>query len=149
MTDPQTIEPPADAPDRWQPPVSPAAEPFWEATRERRLVIQWCRSCERAIHFPREACPSCLGIDLEFRPAARTGTVYACSEMPVPGNSGMNGRAPYVVALIDLPEGVRLLSNVLPADGADGPAEAAVGDAVHVAWEPLADGRHLPVFVPA
>ena len=143
MTEPQIIAPPADAPDRQQPPISPAAEPFWDATRSTELVLQWCRRCERAIHFPRESCPSCLGADLEFRPAAGTGTVYARSEMPVPGNPGMAGRAPYVVALIDLPEGVRLLSNVV----GDGAADVAVGDAVRVAWEPLADGRHLPVFV--
>ncbi|MCU1371828.1 MAG: DNA-binding protein [Ilumatobacteraceae bacterium] len=149
MSEPLVIAAPEGAPDRQQPPVSPAAEPFWEATRTCSLVIQWCCACERAIHFPREACPACLGTDLEFRPAAGTGTVYACSEMPAPGNPGMKGRAPYVVALVDLPEGVRLLSSVVRADGAPEVAEAAVGDAVRVAWEPLADGRHLPVFVRA
>jgi hypothetical protein len=148
MTEPVTLTPPADSPERQQPPVSPAAEPFWEATRDRRLVLQWCRACDRAIHFPREICPSCLGTDLEFRPAAGTGTVYACSEMPVPGNPGMAGRTPYVVALVELPEGVRMLSNVFGADGTSATA-VQVGDAVRVAWEPLADGRHLPVFVPA
>lgn len=147
MTEPLIVPAPEGAPDRQQPPVSPAAEPFWEGTRSCTLVIQWCRSCERAIHFPREACPSCLGDDLEFRPASGTGTVYACSEMPAPGNPGMKDRAPYVVALIDLPEGVRMLSSVVRSDGAVGAAAVAVGDAVTVAWEPLADGRHLPVFV--
>ena len=141
----QVIPAPEGAPERMQPPESPAAAPFWDATRERRLVVQWCRSCERAIHFPREACPTCLGTDLEFRPAAGTGTVYACSVMPAPGNAGMAGRAPYAVALVDLPEGVRMLGNVV----ADDPDSVAVGDAVHVAWEPLADGRHLPIWVPA
>ena len=143
MSEPLILPARDGAPDRQQPPVSPAAEPFWEATRSCTLVIQWCRSCERAIHFPREACPSCLGTDLEFRPAIGTGTVYAASQMPAPGNPGMAGRAPYVVALIDLPEGVRLMSNVV----GDGALDVAVGDAVDVAWEPLADGRHLPVFV--
>ena len=137
------IAAPSDATERVQPPISPAAEPFWDATRDRRLVIQWCTACEQAIHFPREACPRCLGTDLEFRPAAGTGVIYALSEMPVPGNAGMAGRAPYLVALIDLPEGVRLLSNVVGEDA----SAAAVGDAVAVAWEPLADGRHLAVFV--
>lgn len=140
----QIIPAPVDAPDRVQPPVSPAAEPFWDATRSRQLVIQWCAACEQAIHFPREACPRCLGTDLEFRPAAGTGVIYARSEMPVPGNAGMAGRAPYLVALIDLPEGVRLLSNVVGDDA----SSASVGDPVTVAWEPLADGRHLPVFLP-
>jgi len=134
---------PEGAPDRVQPPVSPAAEPFWAATRDRSLVLQWCRSCEAPLHFPREACPACLGEDLEFRPAAGTGTVYACSAMPKAGNAGMAGRAPYVVALIDLDEGVRMLSNLVGSAA----AAAAVGSRVVVAWEPLADGRHLPVFV--
>lgn len=149
MTEPLIIPAPDGAPDRQQPPISPAAAPFWDATRSCTLVIQWCRSCERAIHFPREACPTCLGTDLEFRPAAGTGTVYALSEMPAPGNPGMKDRAPYSVALVDLPEGVRMLTSIVRPDGATGPGDAAIGAAVRVAWEPLADGRHLPVFVPA
>jgi uncharacterized OB-fold protein len=134
---------PEGAAERLVPPVSPAAEPFWEATRRRRLVLQWCTACERPIHYPREACPHCLGTALAFRPADGTGEIYALSVMPVPGNPGMAGRAPYPVALVALPEGVRLLSNVV----GDGALDAAVGDAVHLAWEPLPDGRHLPVFV--
>ena len=149
MTEPLIIAPPPDGPGRWLPPVSPAAEPFWEATRDCRLVVQWCTACEQAIHFPREACPTCLGTDVVFRPASGTGVVYACSEMPVAGNSGMAGRAPYVVALVQLPEGIRLLTSIVRADGSGAAAEVAVGDAVRVAWEPLADGRHLPVFVSA
>ena len=139
------IEPPEGSGDRIVPPISPAAEPYWDATRERRLVLQWCEACNRPIHFPREACPSCLGDDLAFRDAAGTGTVYAASTMPQPANPSMAGRAPYVVALVDLDEGVRMLSNVLGDDA----TEVAVGDRVTVAWEPLPDGRHLPVFVRA
>jgi len=67
--------------------------------------------------------------------------------MPAPGNAGMKGRAPYVVALIDLPEGVRMMSSVVRPDDGPEAAAVAVGDAVRIAWEPLADGRHLPVFV--
>jgi uncharacterized OB-fold protein len=145
MTDPLILTPPDGAPDRQQPPISVAAEPYWEATRTCRLVVQWCRSCDRGIHFPREACPTCLGTDLEFRPAEGTGTVYARSEMPAPGNAGMKGRTPFVVALVDLPEGVRMLGNVL----GDGASDVAVGDPVTVAWEPLPDGRHLPIWVRA
>ncbi|MCU1496804.1 MAG: DNA-binding protein [Acidimicrobiales bacterium] len=138
------VELPDGTPDRFLPPVSPAAEPFWEATRDRRLVLQWCRPCERAIHFPREACPTCLGQDLEFRPAASTGTVYAVTVVPKAPNPSMRGREPYAVALVDVPEGVRLFTNVL----APNPDAVAIGDQVEVAWEPLPDGRHLPVFVP-
>ncbi len=135
---------PDDAPERFLPPESPAGASFWAATREGRLVLQWCGRCERPIHFPREACPACLGTDLEFRPVSGRGTVYAATILPKEGNGGMAGRTPYVVALVDLAEGVRMLTNVI----ADDPETVAVGDTVSVAWEPLPDGRRLPVFVP-
>ncbi|CAN5812881.1 OB-fold domain-containing protein [soil metagenome] len=138
------IERPEGAPERFLPPESVAGAPFWEASRHRQLVLQWCRACERAIHYPREACPTCLGDDLEFRPAAGTGTVHAVTTIPKAGNPTMRGRTPYVVALIDLPEGVRMLSNVITDD----PSAVEIGGAVEVAWEPLSDGRQLPVFLP-
>lgn len=145
MSEPLVIPAPEGAPERLQPPISDAAVGFWDATRELRFVLQQCSACDRSIHFPREACPTCGSTELGFRPAAGTGTIYACSTMPAPGNPTMKGRAPYVVALIDLPEGVRMLSSIV----GDGALDVAVGDAVQVAWEPLADGRHLPVFVRA
>jgi uncharacterized OB-fold protein len=145
VTDPLILAPPAEAAERFRPPVTPASEPFWEATREPRLVLQWCRSCERPIHFPREACPSCLGTDLEFRTASGRGTVHAVTLIPTPANPTMAGRGPYLVALVALDEGVRFLTNVV----VDDPASVAIDDIVSVAWEPLSDGRHLPVFVPA
>lgn len=144
MSEPIMVEVPVEAGERFRPPTSPASEPFWEATRGRRLVIQWCIPCERPIHFPREACPACLGTDLEFRTASGRATVYAVSVMPKAANPSMAGRGPYAVALVQLDEGVRLLTNVITPD----PYAVQVGDAVTVAWEPLGDGRHLPVFVP-
>ena len=130
--------------ERMEPPESEAAAPFWEATREQRLVLQWCRHCQRVIHFPREVCPSCLGDDLEFRPASGRGVVYAASVMPKPANPTMAGREPYVVALIDLEEGARMMSNVVGIP----PGTVQPGRPVRVTWEPLPDGRHLPLFEP-
>lgn len=138
-------EPDRPRPSRFEPPESEATAPFWTATRDRRLVLQWCRSCEAPIHYPREVCPSCLGDDLEFRDASGRGTVYAVSVMPKPANPLMAGREPYAVALVDLAEGVRLLTDVVGVD----PWTVAVGTAVEVTWEPLSDGRHLPLFAPA
>ena len=95
-------------------PSRRAGEPFWAATRERRLVLQWCRSCDEPIHFPREVCPA-LPRRRPRVPAGRrdAATVYAVSVMPKPGNPIMAGREPYAVALVDLDEGVRMMSNVV------------------------------------
>ena len=142
---PIVIEAPEGAGERFRPPISPGGAPFWTATERMLLTLQWCNDCERAIHFPREACPTCLGTDLEYRPAAGSGTVYAATVIPAPANPTMADRAPYVVALVDLPEGVRMMGNVIAED----PWAVAVGDPVLIAWEPLPDGRHLPVCVPA
>lgn len=134
----------SDAPTRFEPPVSEVARPFWDATRERRLVLQWCRTCEQPVHYPREVCPRCLGTELEYRPASGRGEVYAFSVMHRPGNPLMADRVPYVVALVDLEEGARMMSNVVGCE----PDAVRVGQPVRVTWEPLSDGRALPQFEP-
>src|SRR5690606_12035117 len=104
---PDRVSPPtsAAAQPSWEanrrpPPTAAAAERYWEATRAPRLERQWCVAGARALHFPREACPSRLGDDLEFRVPPGTGTVHALRTMPVHGNPTMKGRTPYAVALV-------------------------------------------------
>lgn len=132
---------------RFEPPVTEEAEAFWDATRRRELVLPWCTRCGRAFWYPRPVCPRCLDPHLEWRPASGRGAVYAVSVMHRPAHPGMADRVPYAVALVDLDEGVRMLSNLVDVDIHSG--EAQVGMAVTVTWEPLSDGRHLPVFSPA
>jgi hypothetical protein len=131
---------------RMEPPVGADSGPFWEATRQGVLLLQWCTACERAIFYPRSFCPVCAGSALEWRPASGRGTVYAVSVEHNPAATGATfaDGAPYAVALIDLNEGVRMLSNVVgcPPDDID------PGMAVTVTWEPLSDGRQLPQFMP-
>ena len=135
-------EQPQAQPTRFEPPVTPFSEPFWDATREQRLLLPWCRTCGQPFWYPRETCPRDLTTDIEWRPASGGGVVHAASVMPKPANPAMAGREPYVVVLVELDEGVRLMSTVVGGD----PAAVAVGDRVALAWEPLSDGRHLYVF---
>ena len=130
---------------RFEPPVTETSEPFWDATRTRQLLLQWCVACERPIWFPREVCPSCLTSALEWRPASGRGTVYAVTVEHKPQNPAMADMAPYAVALIDLAEGVRMLSSVVGCP----PGDVGVDMAVTVTWEALSDGRLLPLFEPA
>lgn len=130
---------------RFVPPASEAAAPFWEASREQRLVLQWCGDCGRAVQFPRTHCPHCGGDQLEWRPSAGLGTIYACSVHHVPGQPALASQVPYVVALVRLEGEALLMTNVIGCP----PESVRVGDAVRVAWEALPDGRHLPLFTPA
>ncbi len=135
----------APAPGRFEPPVTEEAEAFWSATDRRELVLPWCTTCGQAFWYPRPVCPRCLRPDIEWRPASGRGEVYAVSVMHRPAHPGMASKVPYAVALVDLEEGVRLLTNIVDVDA----GEVRVGMAVAVTWEPMSDGRNLPVFAPA
>jgi uncharacterized OB-fold protein len=138
--------PPRDAvpaePRRAEPPVTELTRPFWDATREQRLLVQWCNGCDEPIFFPREVCPQCLSSDLGWRPSEGAGTVYAVSVQHRPAMAVLADRVPYAVVLVDLDDGIRIMSNVIGCD----PNEVAIGQRVSVCWEPLTDGRQLPQF---
>ena len=127
---------------RFEPDQSEAGRPFWAATVERRFVLPWCTACERAHWYPREACPSCLAASIEWRPASGHGVLYARATMPKAAQPLLADRVPYVVALVDLDEGVRMLSNLVGPEALD----LAIGSPVELEWEPLSDGRALPLF---
>ena len=131
---------------RLEPPVTDVTVDFWEATKEGRLLVQYCGACDSAIFYPREVCPTCLSADsLEWRPSSGKGTVYAYSVQHRPANPTMADRVPYTVALVELDEGIRMMSNIIDCS----PDDVSVGMPVTVAWEDLSDGRKLPQFSPA
>lgn len=128
---------------RPQPTSTSGSRPFWEATRDRRYLLQWCADCDRTIHFPRSFCPHCSGSAIEWRPATGRGQVYSFTVDHRADNPAL-GPGPHVVALVDLDEGVRVMTNVVGCD----PSEVRVGQTVELTWEPLDDGRNLPLFTP-
>jgi uncharacterized protein len=138
----------APTPTRFEPPVQPESGPFWEATRERTLLVQWCTACDRGVFYPRVFCPRCgAGAGaLEWRRASGRGTVFSAvvEHRPEAAGAAFSGGLPYCVALVDLDEGVRMLTNVVGCP----PEDVRCGLAVSVTWEPLSDGRQLPLFEP-
>lgn len=121
---------------RMEPPLDPELATFWDGTRDQTLLIPHCHDCGRAFWYPRTTCPACLSEHLDWRPAAGTGEVHAVSVM--------HRGAPYAVVLVDLDEGVRLMSNMVGVD----PVDVRIGMRVRLTWEALSDGRHLWLFEP-
>jgi len=78
------------------------------ALNEGRFLIQRCGSCSRAVYFPRELCPHCGHGELAWVQPAGTGTVYAVTTVRRKPEAGGD----FNVSLIDLDEGVRLMSRV-------------------------------------
>jgi len=80
---------------------------------------------------------------LEWRESEGKGTVYSFNVMRVAGNPMMASDVPYVVALVDLDEGHRMLTNITGCD----PSAVACGQRVSVTWDvEMSDGRRLPTF---
>ena len=133
---------------RLEPKATEISDPFWDATREQRYLVQWCGACNTPIFYPREVCPQCLSADsLEWRESSGNATVYAVSVQY--RSMMMADKVPYAVALVEVDAGdnastIRVMTNVVNCD----PTSVNVGDAVTLTWEPLSDGRHLPLFEP-
>ncbi|MEV8434873.1 Zn-ribbon domain-containing OB-fold protein [Streptomyces chartreusis] len=124
------------------PPERPGTAPYWDATRSRRLLLQRCRACGQLIHHPREACPHCLAQDFVWEESTGRGSVHAVSVHHRPFEVMTTQDCPYVVAFVDLDDGVRFLSDIVGPDR----ETAAVGDRVRLVWKPVAGGCHLPLF---
>ena len=128
---------------RIEPPVTPLAEPYWNATRRNELVAQRCQDCDRFGWYPREACPGGLSADLEWAPLSGAGTIYTFNVMRKPGNPMMGDEVPYIIALVDLDEGIRMTTNVVGTEL----GSLRCDQRVQVDWSvELSDGRRLPVF---
>lgn len=124
------------------PIVTEDSQFFWDAAAQRRLVAQRCQGCGRLHHPPRPVCPACHSLSSEVVELSGAGTVYSYAVLHHPQNPQFT--YPLVAVLVDLDEGVRVLSNLVGVE----PADVRIGMPVRVAFAPAADGREVPVFEP-
>jgi uncharacterized OB-fold protein len=123
-----------------RPVVSPDTAFFWDGLRAGQLRIQRCESCGRLRHPPGPACPACGSLDQSFVVSSGVGTVfsYAVHHHPaVPGRT-----TPFVVVLVELDEGVRMLGQLHGGQ----PGSARVGAPVTFAPERVDDELTLPAW---
>ena len=110
-----------------KPSVYVDTAPFWEAAKQGRLVLQYCKDSGQFQHYPRPVSIFTGSRNLEWREVSGKGTIYACTVIRVPG-PGLEGRLPLSVATVELDEGVRILGNILDTDAEmvrDRPARGA------------------------
>ena len=101
-------------------------EPFWEAARESRLIVQRCASCGRHQFYPRPFCLGCGAAELKWVDATGTATIYSITTVRMKVLPELD--PPYDIALVELDEGPRFLGRVTTPG-------AAIGDRVRVTWE--------------
>jgi uncharacterized OB-fold protein len=125
----------------WDPAPDVDLAPFWAGAAEGELRAPVCEACGRVVLRPRVLCPHCHGDRLTWQTLSGRGVVYAfgIEQRDVAPESGLV--APYVVALVDLEEGGRLVTNIL-----DDPDDVQIGMAVEAVFVALPDGRAVPRF---
>lgn len=132
-------------PSKPVPVVQPWARPYWEAAQRHQLLLQHCSRCDRAIHYPRDACPHCGGGDLGWKEASGRGTIYSFTVVVSNAPSAFIADMPYVVAVVRLAEGVQMLTNIVDCD----PETLRCDQEVEVVFRKLNDEFTLPQFRPA
>jgi len=118
------------------------AAQFYESCRRHELRFQRCRSCSAWRHVPREMCPGCGSWDWHWAPSSGRGRLFSWTVVARPLHPAFAAAAPYAPAVIEMEEGVRLLSCVVDTP----PDELTIGMPLTVDFEDLTLDISLPVF---
>lgn len=119
------------------------SEPYWQALREGRLIYQRCASCDDAWLPPRTECPRCLAPEPGWREASGEGRLVSWVVYHHAYHPYFAQRLPYNVAVVELAEGPRLVTNIVVTE-----RPLAIDMPVALVIEHEA-GVALPRFAPA
>ena len=128
-------------PQAMPPVVGPDDEFFWDGVKEHKLLIRRCAGCKMLRHPPSPMCPNCHGRSWETQEASGKGTVYS---WVMAHHTRGEDPDPRLVAIVQLEEGVRIVSNLQGIDI----AAVWAGMPVAVSFEEV-DGVLLHQFRPA
>ena len=126
------------------PQIQPFTQAYWEGTRNNKLLVQTCKDCDARIFFPRRQCPECWSTNLGWSEASGKGEIYAFSVTYEGVESVFADDLPIVLAWVDLPEGIRMQSNIIDCD----PEAIEIGQEVEVVFRKVTDEITLPYFRP-
>jgi uncharacterized OB-fold protein len=135
------MTPSADQPaKRLVPEITDENRQFWEAAGKSLLVAQKCEHCGNQWLPPTSACPRCLSEGYEWAPLSGHGVIYTWTLIQRQYHPAYP--PPYNVAVVELDEGVRILTNIVGGD----PGAIHIGDTVSVTFTDIGDGIKLPQF---
>lgn len=127
------------------PRPSALSQPWWDAAKAGRLLVQTCGACGAAQHPPRPLCLACWSDDLGWSAARGEATVHSFTVAHRTSTRGFREDGPYVVAIVELDEGARMTTNIVGC-ALD---EVRIGQRVRVVFDPVTEAVTLPKFTPA
>ena len=115
---------------------------FYQFCKQARLHFQRCSDCQTFRHVPREMCPECNSFNWEWVPSTGKGTVFTWTVVERALHPAFMDSTPMAPVVVEMEEGVRLLSNMLDCP----PSELEIGMPVEVAFETVTEEITLPRF---
>lgn len=103
-------------PHKPTPVANSDTRPFWEACNEEKFTYQHCKNCNENQFYPRVICKNCHSTDLLWKTASGNGSVAAFTVVHHAPSKAFREDVPYVLALIDLEDGIRTMMNVTHCD---------------------------------
>jgi uncharacterized OB-fold protein len=128
-----------------RPSDNPLQKPFWSALGRGRLTFQRCGTCGNAFLPAREECPRCLSPELCWEDASGDATLVSWVVYHRAFHPAFAHRLPYTVAIVELAEGVRMISNIV---GDVDPESLRIEQPLRLRIEQEEDFA-IPRFVPA
>ncbi|MEE8414082.1 MAG: Zn-ribbon domain-containing OB-fold protein [Dehalococcoidales bacterium] len=101
------------------PYVHEETRPFWEGTKRHEVLIQRCKDCGKFRFYPRSTCIYCLSDNTEWVKVSGKAKVYSFTIAYRPARPAFADDAPYNVAIIELEEGIRMISNIVDCANED------------------------------
>jgi uncharacterized OB-fold protein len=131
-------------PGRVIPTPTPETQHYWDGAKQGELRLQGCNSCDQTYFPPRPFCPKCGSRDVKVVKASGKGRLYSyiINHLPSPGYT-----PPFTVAIVELEEGVRLMTNLVDIE--PDPEKLELDMPLEVTFEKLTDEISLPQFKPA
>ena len=120
------------------------SQPFWDAAHQHSLRLQRCDVCNTVRFYPRPRCPTCLSDAATWTEMSGRGSVYSFTVVHRPLARWFADRMPLVVAVVELDENVRMMTNIAGCE----PDDVVVGMRVQVTWHDADDEITLPWFEP-
>ncbi len=128
-----------------KPRPAPESLPYWQAAKEHRLALPRCEDCEQFWFPPSRTCPHCLSGNFAFKDVSGRGKVFSYVTFHRVYRPAFAEEVPYVVALVELEEGPRLLTNILGVSHEDVRCEMPV----EVVFDDYDEDISVPKFKPA
>ena len=133
------------ASQKFLPRPNPETAAYWEGCRKHELLIQRCTQCGEYQFYPRILCSACLSEHTEWVRSAGRGHVLTFTIVRRAVSEAYAPEVPYVVVLIELAEGPRMMSNLVQCN----PDSVRVGMPVEVIFEDWSEDITIPKFRPA